>query len=577
MTDIGHEWTDEQIERLSVKMHETYAQAANEMQDKLEAWLKDYESQNMAWQKAVKTGVRTQGEYDAWLADRAMERQWQQDMVQSLSMDALDCERLTQDLINDEVPNVYRENANWAAYDIDAKIGYDTRFTLYDIDTVRRLIAQEPQLIPGTGLDEAKSFAWNNRKFSSAITQGILQGESIPNIANRLKSVIDMDERSRVMAARTACTSAENAGRIQSYKRAESMGIKLKQEWIATLDGRTRDTHRLLDGQKQPVGGVFCPEGYGEKYNIRFPGDPRALPSMVWSCRCTLVAAVDDVPQDAAERWSKLPKDVSYDDWKSGMYHTYADGTETEESKRARRTAAAKSAIPSHAPNLKNVTGKKPNPWDEELETFYLPDGTRSRLGYFESLKSYDDFERHFADIGIELTTDLDILSGERRNDDIKAVREQCQKIAVAIDAYQDAFGQNALSKLKRIHLYDDELPNEAAYHFNMIGENDPLAGTIRFRQWDASGKTVFHELAHAFQDSQARAGEDAVTFSERMTEQAHLDKGFTAYAGASKDAYEAERFADAFGYGFAKGRPEGLDFIRNVWRELFNESNGVK
>lgn len=336
MSDKAHEWTDERIAELEVRVHEAFTQAANELQDRLEVWLSEYDRQNREWQEAVKSGARTKQDYDTWLADRAMERQWQEDMVYNLSMDCIDSERLTQELISDEVPRVYRENANWAAYDVDSKIGYDTQFTLYDTDTVRRLIAREPQLIPGTGLDEAKSFAWNNRKFSSAITQGILQGESIPRIADRLKGVIAMDERSRVMAARTACTSAENAGRVQSYRRAESMGIRLMQEWIATLDGRTRDTHRLLDGQKRPVGGTFCPQGYGEKYSIRFPGDPRALGSMVWSCRCTLVAAIEEVPQDAAERWSKLPKDVSYEDWKSGSYHTHADGEETKESKRAR-------------------------------------------------------------------------------------------------------------------------------------------------------------------------------------------------------------------------------------------------
>lgn len=336
MSDYAHEWTDERIGELEVKFHEAFTQAANEMQDKLDSWLRGYEEDLKGWKKAVKSGVKTKEEFDKWLSDRAMERSWQTEMINRLSMDAVNCEKLTRDMINDELPKVYAENANYGTYDVSSKVGYDMGFALYDVDTVRRLIAEDPELIPGTGLDEAKSFAWNNQKFSSAMTQGILQGESIPHIAERLKSVIAMDERSRIMAARTACTSAENAGRVMSYKRAESMGIKLRQEWLATLDGRTRDTHRLLDGQKQPVGGVFCPKGYGEKYNIRFPGDPRALPSEVWGCRCTLVAAVDDVPQDAAERWSKLPKDVSYEDWKSGTYHTYANGEETEESKKAR-------------------------------------------------------------------------------------------------------------------------------------------------------------------------------------------------------------------------------------------------
>lgn len=47
--------------------------------------------------------------------------------------------------------------------------------------------------------------------------------------------------------ARTAVTAAENAGCVDSYSRAKSLGIELEQEWMATLDVRTRSSHRKLD------------------------------------------------------------------------------------------------------------------------------------------------------------------------------------------------------------------------------------------------------------------------------------------------------------------------------------------
>ena len=45
-----------------------------------------------------------------------------------------------------------------------------------------------------------------------------------------------MSLASAIRTARTATTAAQNAGRMDSYHAAEGMGIKLKKEWLATLD-----------------------------------------------------------------------------------------------------------------------------------------------------------------------------------------------------------------------------------------------------------------------------------------------------------------------------------------------------
>lgn len=558
MADQAHEWTDEQIEALQRKFRKTYSQAVKEMRGKLDTFMADYDEKNAEWKAKVRSGESTQDEYDAWLKDMATDHDFVSGMAESLAQDAVRADKLAMDYINDAIPQVYAENANFAAWSIESELGMDTHsFDLYDQSTVRRLMAEpDAPLLPKPKVDARKDKPWNKRKLTSAITQSVLQGESIPNTAKRMMMVLKMDENAATRVARTAMTGAENAGRIDSYKRAERIGIRLEQEWMATLDERTRMSHRELDGQHVPVGEYFIASNTtGNK--LLFPGDPSAPGEDVYNCRCTLVPWFPGIEAEDPTRWSRLPDGMTYDEWKHG-----------KKVEKERKEDEAK-AVPKTKPHLRNVTGVKPEPWDDAPEDYYLPDGTRKRLHEIEKLGTYDEFVKYFDGIGIKLTTDLESLSGKRRNDVIKAVQEQCQKTAVAIDAYRETFGPEALSKLTRIHLYDNELPNEAAYHFNMIGEDDPWAGTIRFRQWGADGRTIFHELAHAFQDSHAEPWEDAITYSERMVEQAHLDKSFTAYAGASADAYDAERFADAFGWGFAKGRPEGLEFIVNVWKEL--------
>ena len=78
---------------------------------------------------------------------------------------------------------------------------------------------------------------------------------------------------------------------------------------------------------------------------------------------------------------------------------------------------------------------------------------------------------------------------------------------------------------------------------------------------------TVFHELAHAMQDSFAKKGEDAISYSARVVSSAKLHKNFKAYFGANSEAMKAEKFADAFGKGIAQGDKLGLDFINRMFK----------
>lgn len=82
--------------------------------------------------------------------------------------------------------------------------------------------------------------------------------------------------------------------------------------WRATLDGRTRHAHRLLDGQMVDIGEKFKVDGY----ELEYPGDPSAPGYLVYNCRCTVVS-VDKFHNPNAPRAAKLG-DMSYEEWKAG-------------------------------------------------------------------------------------------------------------------------------------------------------------------------------------------------------------------------------------------------------------------
>lgn len=145
----------------------------------------------------------------------------------------------------------------------------------------------------------------------------------------------------------------------------------------------------------------------------------------------------------------------------------------------------------------------------------------------------------------------------------INAVKEASQKIAVAIETYKEVFGKDSLKKLKRVNLYDNEIPNTACYNFNKLGENDKLAGTIQIRDWNFTGRDIFHELAHAYQDSNARKGEDALLFSDRIVKENKIQ--FKSIYGVLGEAENAEMLAEAISQGFTKNRSDGREIIMKL------------
>lgn len=310
MSDIAHKETDKIIEKAEKKIHKVYSRAEKETKKKLDEYLAAFERKDEAKRLQLAQGLITQEEYAKWRTGQiCIGKRWRE-MLDTLATDLTNADKLAMSVANGYMPEVYALNHNYATFQVEKGSLVDTSYTLYDKQTVERLVKGDPKLLPKARVDIPKDKRWNRRHIKDEITQGILQGEDLRKISKRLKNVTDMDNRAAIRNARTIMTGAENAGRVDSYKRAQDLGIELEQEWLATLDGRTRHSHRQLDGERRPVGKKFS-------NGCRFPGDPDGDPSEVYNCRCTLIAAVKGVDTSDAERFSRL-EDMSYDKWKKG-------------------------------------------------------------------------------------------------------------------------------------------------------------------------------------------------------------------------------------------------------------------
>lgn len=316
MRDDAHIWTTEQIINLEFRIRRVYKDALASANRKFNEFNGKFKLKNKTLREALKAGEITKADYRDWLRGQVFQRDRLRAQINDIAETMTNANRLAADIINDATPGAFAYNANWAAFQIEKAGNVNMGFGLYDVATVKRLIRDEPSLLPPSQVDIPLDLMWNTKKLTAQINQGIILGEDLFTIANRLRSVASMNENMSLTHARTAMTGAQNSGRIETYHRAEKMGIKLEKEWLATLDSRTRHTHGMLDGQHVPVDDVFRVENY----EIRYPGDPTAHPSMVYNCRCTLISRLLEHPAQDAKRRDENPertpiKDMTYKQW----------------------------------------------------------------------------------------------------------------------------------------------------------------------------------------------------------------------------------------------------------------------
>lgn len=311
MSDYGHEQTDKELQRIEKLIAKEYAQAAKEVEARMKKHFAEFDEKDKMFKKKLDAGDITQQQYNNWrMGQMAIGDRWKA-VRDSMAQTLVNADVEAAKIIQGNSIKAYVDNMNYGTYEVETGSKINTGFVLYDAKTVENLLKEDPGIIPMPKPSIPKDEIWNRQKLTSAVTQGILQGESVSKIAERLAGVAAMDENAALRNARTYTTAAENKGRLDSYERAEKLGIKTNKKWIATLDERTRMEHRHLDNMSVPYNEPFKVD----VYTIEFPGDPNAEPEMFYNCRCTLVADIVGQNYNDERKDDKLDG-MTYEEWK---------------------------------------------------------------------------------------------------------------------------------------------------------------------------------------------------------------------------------------------------------------------
>lgn len=340
--DVGMQRADDALQDLESRINQVYKEAADGVTQKLNTFLERFEAQDVEMRAAVDRGEISQSEYSIWRRNKILRTEQMRGQIESLTNDMVNADKMALGMINDDLVDVYVNGYNFSGFRgemMAQAAGYNySSFSIYNADAMRIILTEDPDLIPWMEPDVniPADMRWNRKHIQNAIAQGILQGDSIPDISKRLLPLVNMDRNAATRTARTSYTAVQNEGRRDATRKIKEAGIPMQEPWMALLADNTRDTHLMLHGTFPNDKGLYG-EGIIPTGNLlRFPADPLGDPEQIYNCRCrvnSFLAGIDHSRDD--ELYEKMMREEFYDDWVGDKNATGVKDYKVDEQRRA--------------------------------------------------------------------------------------------------------------------------------------------------------------------------------------------------------------------------------------------------
>lgn len=263
--DKQHQWTDNELKRLERQINAEYTKAYKEMKKEM-ADIMSKISANP--EMSLQQKMVLMNKYDR--LDKLCEQ---------CAATLQDTNATATSFVQKSMQNVYKVNYNGEA----ERLG----FSLLDNTAVKNILTNEANPFTKLAIAAEKDKSVIMRKMQSELTTALLKGESITQMAKRLKNVSEGYLSDTVKIARTETTRIQNSARQAVGDEGKRRGFNMWKRWISTDDHRTREEHEVANGQEVPIDEPFIISG--EK--LMFPGDISCGASG-WNtinCRCTVV------------------------------------------------------------------------------------------------------------------------------------------------------------------------------------------------------------------------------------------------------------------------------------------------
>lgn len=159
-----------------------------------------------------------------------------------------------------------------------------------------------------------KNMSEFKRTIKNEISRGIAAAEPYTNIAKNLSSLTQEEYNKSRRIAITESGRVQSEAKLNIQQKAKAKGANIMKEWSCTFDGKTRHSHRELDGQVREIDEYFEVNGVKTLAPCKFGKAAEDI-----NCRCALLTRAKwnlDAPRMALDNETdEIIEAKNYKDW----------------------------------------------------------------------------------------------------------------------------------------------------------------------------------------------------------------------------------------------------------------------
>lgn len=244
------------------------------------------------------------------------------------------------------------ESKQYDSIDSYLKECYETGFvgTMYDLHgqgiplimpidqkKVAAAIKLDPKISKNLYTKLGEDVAFLKKRIANNISRGIATASEYKVIARNIAADSNVGFNRAMRIARTEGHGVQVQAAVDVQHEAKAKGADIVKQWDAALDGRTRESHRRVDGEIRELDEKFS-------NNMMYPSDPAGGAAEVVNCRCALLQrakwALDEEELETLKeraKYFKLDKTENFEDFKK-KYLKAAENVASQATKKSSKT-----------------------------------------------------------------------------------------------------------------------------------------------------------------------------------------------------------------------------------------------
>lgn len=266
------------------KLEANYQDALDEINSKIELLMarQDADMQHVIYQVEYQKALRTQ--------------------VQAI-LETLQANEF--ETVSEYLAQAYEEGFIGTMYDLQGQ-GIPLIFPI-DQEQVVQAIQADTKLSESLYTSMGHDITDLKKKITGEISRGLSSGQMYSEITRNIALWARIPKNNAMRIARTEAHRIQTKASFDAQHKAKSKGADITKQWDATLDGKTRDSHRKLDGEVRELDEPFS-------NGLMYPGDPSGSAAEVINCRCALLQRARWALGNDFTKWSAdAPIEISDD------------------------------------------------------------------------------------------------------------------------------------------------------------------------------------------------------------------------------------------------------------------------